>query len=43
MKIIPLGLYNLLFFKDENLEIGFAKKNNIGKVIKQRWYNQLAI
>lgn len=31
MKIIPLGLYNLLlfnllFFKDENLEIGFAKK-----------------
>ena len=39
MKIIPRGLYNLLLFnllifKDENLEIGFATKALLEKLLK---------
>ena len=40
MKILPTGLYNLLlfnllFFKDENLEIGFATKALLEKLLNE--------
>ena len=40
MKIIPMGLYNLLlfnllFFKDENLEIGFTTKALLEKLLNE--------
>ena len=35
MKIILTGLYDLLFFKDENLEIRFATKVLLEKLLNE--------